>query len=254
MAEHSGTGGRMAGRRVIVTGAASGIGKVIAELFRAEGARLALVDLSEASLAEVATGLDAVAIPLDLADTAAIAPAVARAAEAMGGIDGIVNCAAYSKGGPIERMTDDLLGRFVAVNLTAPYVICREALPHLREADGATIVNIASGQGLLPNAPNNTAYAATKGGLIAFSKGLACELAPRIRVNALCPGLTNTPMAAALFKDYPDPAAAPFVQQYALRRIAEPIEIARGVLYLSCADSSYVTGIALPVDGGRTYH
>ena len=172
----------------------------------------------------------------------------------MGGIDGIVNCAAYSKGGPIEQMTDEILGRFVAVNLTAPYVICRAALPYLREAESATIVNIAPGQGLLPNTPNNTAYAATKGGLIAFSKGLACEIAPKIRVNALAPGLTNTPMASFLFKDYADPNEAPFVQQYALRRIAEPIEIAKGVLFLSCADSSYVTGIVLPVDGGRSYH
>ncbi|WP_174275256.1 SDR family NAD(P)-dependent oxidoreductase [Sphingomonas bacterium] len=246
--------GKMAGRRVIVTGAASGIGKEIARLFHAEGAKLALIDLSEEALAEVATGLDAAAIPLDLADGAAIEAAVVRAAEAMGGIDGIVNCAAYSKGGPIEQMTDEILGRFVAVNLTAPYILCRTALPYMREAESATIVNIASGQGILPNTPNNTAYAATKGGLIAFSKSLACEVAPRIRVNALAPGLTNTPMASFLFKDYPDPTQAPFVQQYALRRIAEPIEIAKGVLFLSCDDSSYVTGIVLPVDGGRTYH
>lgn len=245
---------KMAGRRVIVTGAASGIGKAIAQLFHEEGAKLALIDLSEEALAAVAGDLGATAISLDLADTSAIEAAIARAAEAMGGIDGIVNCAAYSKGGPIETTTDEILGRFVAVNLTAPYIICRAALPYLREAESATIVNIASGQGLLPNTPNNTAYAATKGGLIAFSKGLACEIAPKIRVNALCPGLTNTPMTALLFKDYPDPSEAPFVKQYALRRAAEPIEIARGVLFLSCADSSFVTGIVLPVDGGRTYH
>jgi NAD(P)-dependent dehydrogenase (short-subunit alcohol dehydrogenase family) len=253
MTEHAGTG-KMAGRRVIVTGAASGIGRAIATLFHAEGAQLALFDLNEAALAEVADALGATAIAIDLADTLALEAAVVCAAEAMGGIDGIVNCAAYSKGGPIEKTTNEILGRFVAVNLTAPYVICRSALPYLREAEGATIVNIASGQGLLPNSPNNTAYAATKGGLIAFSKGLACEVAPRIRVNALAPGLTNTPMAVHLFKDYPDPNDAPFVQQYALRRIAEPIEIAKGVLFLSCADSSYVTGIVLPVDGGRSYH
>ena len=243
----------MAGRRVIVTGAASGIGKAIAQLFREEGAKLALIDMSEDALGEVARNLDAAAILLDLADASAIEDAVARAADAMHGIDGIVNCAAYARGGPIETMTNEILGRFIAVNLTAPYILCRAALPHLREAEGATIVNIASGQGLLPS-PNNTAYAATKGGLIAFSKGLASELAPKIRVNSLCPGVTNTPMAEALFKDYANPNDAPFVQQYALRRIAEPIEIARGALYLSCADSSYVTGITLPVDGGRTFH
>ena len=246
--------GKMAGRRVIVTGAASGIGRAIAELFHAEGASLALFDLSEQALAEVAGQLGATAIPFDLADAAALEGAVARAADAMGGLDGLVNCAAYSKGGPIETMTDALLGRFIAVNLTAPYILCRAALPYLRRSETATIVNIASAQGLLPNAPNNTAYAATKGGLIAFSKGLACEVAPKVRVNTVCPGLTNTPMTAFLFKDYPNPNDAPFVQQYALRRAAEPIEIARGVLFLSCDDSSYVTGVTLPVDGGRTYH
>ena len=140
-------GGKMAGRRVIVTGAASGIGKAIAQLFHEEGAKLALIDLSEEALAEVAGDLGATAIPLDLADTTAIEAAIARAAEAMGGIDGIVNCAAYSKGGPIETTTDEILGRFVAVNLTAPYIICRAALPYLREAESATIVNIASGRG-----------------------------------------------------------------------------------------------------------
>ena len=246
--------GRMAGRRVIVTGAASGIGRAIANLFHEEGARLALLDSSVEALAEVARGLDATAIPLDLANTAAIGAAVEEAAAAMDGLDGVVNCAAFSKGGPIEEMEDERLARFMAVNLTAPYVLCRAALPHLRRVEGATVVNIASGQGLLPNAPNNTAYAATKGGLIAFSKALAAEVAPAVRVNALAPGVTNTPMARNLFAGYDDPADAPFVKQYALRRIAEPIEIARGVLFLSSAESSYVTGIVLPVDGGRTYH
>ena len=245
---------RMRGRRVIVTGAASGIGSAIAGLFRDEGARLALLDHSEDALAEVSRDLGAEAIPIDLADTAAIGAAVEQAARAMGGIDGVVNCAAFSKGGPIGEMDDERLARFMAVNLTAPYVLCRAALPHMLSAVGATIVNIASGQGLLPNTPNNTAYAATKGGLIAFSKSLAAELAPGIRVNAVAPGLTNTPMARPLFAAYADPSDAPFVKQYALQRVAEPIEIANAVLFLSCAESSYVTGIAMAVDGGRTFH
>jgi NAD(P)-dependent dehydrogenase (short-subunit alcohol dehydrogenase family) len=127
-------------------------------------------------------------------------------------------------------------------------------LPHLQKAPVATIVNIASGQALLPNAPNNTAYAATKGGLVAFTKSLAAEVAPQVRANALCPGVTNTPMAAPLFAGYANPSDAPWVKQYALRRVAEPIEIARAALFLTSAESSYVTGVALAVDGGRTFH
>ncbi|WP_174273647.1 SDR family NAD(P)-dependent oxidoreductase [Sphingomonas bacterium] len=247
-------GAKMAGRRVIVTGAASGIGRATALLFHQEGARLALIDRDKKALLDIAAPIGAHAFPVDLADTFALDPVVAAAAAAMGGIDGIVNCAAFSKGGPIETMDPDVLGRFVAVNLVAPYLLCRAALPHMRQCADATIVNIASGQALLPNAPNNTAYAATKGGLVAFSKALAAEVAPAVRVNALCPGVTNTPMAAHLFADYPNPSDAPFVKQYALQRIAEPIEIARAILFLSCNDSSYVTGIAMAVDGGRTYH
>lgn len=244
----------LAGRKVIITGAASGIGKAIAELFAQEGASLALFDINQAALEAVSAELGATSFVIDLFDTAALEGAVERAARALGGIDGIVNCAAYSKGGPIEATNNEVLGRFVAINLTAPYVLCRAALPYLRQAECATVVNIASGQGILPNAPNNTAYAATKGGLIAFSKSLAAELAPGIRVNALAPGVTNTPMAAHLFEGYADPSDAPFVQQYALRRIAEPGEIASAALFLTSAQSSYVTGIVLPVDGGRTYH
>ena len=124
----------------------------------------------------------------------------------------------------------------------------------MRDAGGGTVVNIASGQGLLPNAPNNTAYAATKGGLIAFSKSLAAELAPAIRVNAVCPGVTNTPMVAPVIAGYDNPSDAPFVQQYAMKRIAEPAEIASAVLFLTSAESSYITGSALAVDGGRCFH
>jgi NAD(P)-dependent dehydrogenase (short-subunit alcohol dehydrogenase family) len=106
----------------------------------------------------------------------------------------------------------------------------------------------------LPNAPNNTAYSATKGGLVAFTKALAAEIAPRVRANALCPGVTNTPMAAPLFAGYAKPSDAPWVKQYALQRVAEPIEIAQAALFLTSAESSFVTGVALAVDGGRTFH
>jgi NAD(P)-dependent dehydrogenase (short-subunit alcohol dehydrogenase family) len=144
--------------------------------------------------------------------------------------------------------------KFAAINLIAPYMICKAALPHMLDRGAGAIVNIASGQGLLPNAPFNTAYAATKGGLISFSKSLAAEMAPKIRVNAVCPGVTLTGMTEFIFRDYDDPSDAPFVQQYAMKRVAQPEELASAILFLISDESSYVTGSALAVDGGRCFH
>jgi NAD(P)-dependent dehydrogenase (short-subunit alcohol dehydrogenase family) len=252
--ESAGGCARLAGRRIIVTGAASGIGKAIAELFRREGAALALIDRDANGVEAVARAIDALPIALDLAEGSGIAPSVDHIARELGGLDGLVNCAAFSRAASIEDSTTDYWNKTVAVNLTAPYLLSKAAVPYLRQAEVATIVNIASGMGILPNSPNNTAYSATKGGLIAFSKSLAAELAPHVRVNFVAPGVTNTPMAAPLFKGYNNPNDAPWVKQYALQRVAEPIEIAQAALFLTSAESSYVTGIALAADGGRTFH
>ena len=245
---------RLEGRHILVTGSAQGIGKAIADLFASHGARLALVDYNAESLAKVAGRLDAQALRYDLSDLAGIEAMVGNAAEQIGGLDGVVNCAAIGTPLAIEEMDLALTEKFAAINLLAPYMICKAALPFMRSAGRGTIVNIASGQGLLPNAPKNTAYAATKGGLISFSKSLAAELAPLVRVNAVCPGITNTPMSAPLLAQYDDPSKAPFVQQYAMKRVAEPIEIANAVLFLTSDESSFVTGSALAVDGGRCFH
>lgn len=256
MPESEGNAGcnRLAGRRIIITGAASGIGRAMAGLFRREGAALALIDRDMNGVEAAARELGALPLTLDLGDAEAIEPTVNHAAGELGGLDGLVNCAAIGTPTSIEDTDIPTLSKFIAINLAAPYLVCRAALPHLRKAEIATIVNIASGQGLLPNSPMNTAYAATKGGLIAFTKSLAAEAAPHVRCNAVAPGLTNTPMARFLFEKYNDPSEAPFVQQYALKRIAEPIEIAHAALFLTSAESSYVTGIALAADGGRSFH
>ncbi len=246
---------RLTGRHVIVTGAASGIGRATAELFHREGARLALIDRDAERLAEVAAALGAVALPLDVADSAALAPAVDRAAAAMGALDGLVNCAGVSTGGPVETIDIATLNRVIAVNLTAPFLLSGAAVPHMRAAGRGTIVNIASGQGVLPSVANATPYGATKGGLIAFTKSLAFEVAPTIRANAICPGVTDTPMLAPMFAGWTgDRADAPALKAYALKRIAEPVEIARAILFLTGDDSSFVTGVLLAVDGGRCFH
>ena len=138
----------------------------------------------------------------------------------------------------------------IDVNLTAPFLVCRAALPHLAAHTGSTIVNISSGVGLAPFV-NRAAYATSKGGLITLGKVLAMELAPAIRVNTVCPGLIDTPMTAALagHNDRDE-----VLRRYALRRLGRDVEVAQAVLFLSTTASSFVTGITLAVDGGRTFH
>jgi NAD(P)-dependent dehydrogenase (short-subunit alcohol dehydrogenase family) len=246
---------RLNGRRILITGAASGIARSTAELFDREGATLALLDREAEAVATVATELGATSYELDLTDLDRIEPAIGEIEAALGGIDGVVNCAGIGRPLAIGETDKNTLMQFAAVNLLAPYLICRAALPALaRAARSASIVNVSSGMGLLPNLPNNTAYAATKGGLISFTKALAAEVGPRIRVNAVCPGVTLTPMTAPILEGYEDPSKAPFTAQYALKRVADPLEIANGILFLMSEESSFVTGTAMAVDGGRTFH
>ena len=237
--------GRLHGRRVLITGAASGIGRKTAELFAAEDAALTLLDCNREGLAEVARETRGVSVEADVTQEAAVAHAVEQGATAMGGIDGVVNAAGIVIHGSVLTVGAAAWQRALDVNLTGTYIVVRCCLPWLLKAPGATIVNIASGQGLLPNTPNMTAYAASKGGVVNLTRALAAELAPTIRVNSICPGMVDTPMTAGLPRE---------VNRYAMRRIAQPLEIAQAVLFLTAPESSFVTGAALAVDGLRTFH
>lgn len=242
---------RLPGRRILITGAASGIGRATAELFAREGARVALLDRDAAGLAETARGIGtAVTVTVDLAVAGQVAAAVEEAARALGGLDGVVNAAAICIHRPLAEIGLELWQQTLQVNLTGTFLVCQAALPHLQAAGSATIVNLVSGAALLPH-PTMAAYAASKGGVIALSKVLAAELAPGIRVNMVAPGATRTPMAGWSPGD--DRATAKG-DRYALKRIAEPLEIAQAVLYLTSSDSSFVTGSTLVADGGRVYH
>lgn len=241
--------GRLAGRRLVVTGAASGIGRATAELFQAAGARVALLDRREPA---PLTGDEASSHVADISDPASVQAAVADATRALGGIDGLVNAAGI--GGTSDLAEDiavDDWRRLLDVNLTGSFLMCRACLPHLRAAGGGTIVNIASGLGLRPF-KRRSAYAASKAGVIAFSKVIAMEWAPEVRVNTICPGAVDTPMVRAEYDE--EVLRTQVGPRYALQRIATPEEIALAALYLSSAESSFVTGIALAVDGGRTFH
>jgi NAD(P)-dependent dehydrogenase (short-subunit alcohol dehydrogenase family) len=237
--------GRLQGRRILITGAASGIGQRTAELFAAEGAALTLLDCDRKRLASVARETGGTAVEADVTQEPSVRRAVEQGASAMGGIDGVVNAAGIVIHGSVLDVGLADWKLVLDVNLTGTYIVVRCCLPWLAKAPFATIVNIASGQGLLPNNPGMTAYAASKGGVVNLTRALAAELAPSIRVNSVCPGMVDTPMTAGFERD---------LDRYALGRIAEPLEIAQAILFLTCTESSFVTGAALAIDGGRTFH
>lgn len=243
------TRNRLAGRRILITGAASGIGAATALLFAAEGAKLALFDRSAEQLQAIAKTTGGAPFKVELTDEQEIVKGVAAAAKELGGLDGVINVAGIGGMGRLEELTLEGWNCTIAVNLTAPFLVCREALSHLRDAENASIVNVASGQGLMPSAPGMGAYCASKGGLVMFDRTLALELAP-IRVNTVCPGVVDTPL---LPKNMREMAAQPS-SPYALKRVANAGEIADAILFLTSGESSFVTGIAMAIDGGRTYH
>jgi NAD(P)-dependent dehydrogenase (short-subunit alcohol dehydrogenase family) len=251
------------GRRILVTGAAKGIGLATLGKLSAEGARVAAVDRDAPALAALPARLGQAlghAAAIDVADQAAVAGAVKASAAALGGLDGVVNAAGVDLHADIEAMAAADWERVLAVNLTGPFLVIQAAYPYLKAAGGGTIVNVSSAAGLSP-LKNRTAYCASKAGLQMASKALAIEAAAfGIRVNTVCPGAVETELFrssfASAFPSAPDEKAIRDAvrARYSLNRIAEPEEIAAAIVWLSGPESSYVTGVALAVDGGRTFH
>jgi NAD(P)-dependent dehydrogenase (short-subunit alcohol dehydrogenase family) len=236
---------RLAGRRILLTGAASGIGLATAQLFVEHGASVALLDRDGDRLDAVADAIGGVSYPADITDDEAVGSAVRAAGAALGGIDGVVHAAGIMFRGLAEHTSASDWRRVIDVNLTGTYNVVRSAIPFLQKEEGSTVVTVASAAGLLPNSPEYSAYAASKGGVLALSKALAAELAPAVRVNTICPGMVDTQMADG-YRQY--------VDNYALKRLAQPDEIAAAILFLTGPESSYITGVALAADGGRTFH
>jgi NAD(P)-dependent dehydrogenase (short-subunit alcohol dehydrogenase family) len=243
-------GPRLAGRRILITGGGSGIGSATASLFAAEGAKLALFDRNP--IASVSG--DIVTLTGDVSSEADVTKAVGEATQRLGGLDGIVNAAGIFHTNTLAETPLEVWNQTIAVNLTGTYLICRAALPALRQEQGATIVNIASGVGLLPTGPGSAAYVASKGGVIALTKVLALEAAPVVRVNVVCPGAVETPMTAGTLRDTSGTLQQSVIQRYALQRPSSAMELAQAILFLTSQESSSITGISMAVDGGRTFH
>ncbi len=242
--------GKLDGRRIVVTGAASGMGMAIARLFAEQGAALALLDRNEAGVLALASELRASGFACDVADRAAVNQVVANAGKVLGGIDGVINAAGILVTRQFDELDGESWDRMIAVNLTGPYNIVHAALPLLRAAPSATIVNIASVSALMPMA-GTAGYSASKAGLAMFTKCLAFDLGPAIRANTICPGVIKTEMTRYLWEN-PEHAARA-VDRVALKRLGISDDVAKAALFFSTEDSGFTTGTEFPVDGGFSW-
>ena len=249
---------RLTGKVALVSGGSRGIGEAIVELFAREGARVSFCGRDrrvgialERRLRR--RGYDVAYFRCDISKEEQVKTLVALAMGRYARLDILVNNAGTAAFGPVETMPLEAWQRVLDVNVTGMFLATKFCIPHLRRTAG-TIVNLGSTYGMV-GAAGFAAYALSKAAAINFSKSLALELAPdRIRVNALCPGATETPAHKASLLEAPDPeeAGRALVSKHPIGRLATPMEQAQGALFLVSDEASFVTGSALMVDGGYT--
>jgi NAD(P)-dependent dehydrogenase (short-subunit alcohol dehydrogenase family) len=243
-------GGRLSGRVCVVTGASGGIGAATVELFRAEGAKVAGIDLREDSPGDLA-------LQADVTSEEQVRAALERVRSDFGRIDVLFNNAGISPedDGSVIETTLEAWERVQNVNLRSVFLCCKHGIPHLLENDGplrGSVINTASFVAVMGAATSQISYTASKGGVLALSRELGVEFARRgVRVNALCPGPIDTPLLRELFAKDPEKAARRLVH-VPMGRFGRPEEIAKGALFLASDDSSYVTASTFMIDGGLT--
>lgn len=245
--------GRYSNKVVLVTGAASGIGRATARRFASEGATVVIGDVNEAGLKAVADEIKATAIPFNAANADACRAFVDAAVAKHGRIDMLCNIAGIMDWGPLDQFGDDRWDRMVAINLSSVYHLSRAAMPHLVNSKG-NIVNMASAAGLVGIA-YTVAYCAVKHGVVGMTKAMAVEFASKnVRVNCICPTGVKTSMISNLA--FPEGIDMNLLMRNNSKlgegEMIEPEDVAAAVVYLGTEDARYITGVALPVDGAQT--
>jgi NAD(P)-dependent dehydrogenase (short-subunit alcohol dehydrogenase family) len=248
--------GSLTGKSILITGGSSGIGLATAQLFLVEGAAATITGRDANRLTEARATLgqyDLVhTVVGDVSKVQDAKTMVERHVQAHGGLDFVFCNAGVPGVAPIEDLDEELWDRVIGVNLKGAYTVIRAAVPHLKERGGA-IVTMGS-EAALTGQPNLAAYCASKGGIVNMTRALALELIPfGIRVNCLCPGITNTPMCETEANMAPDPQAVweSWKNWAPIGRWADPMEQARAVLYLM-RDATFAVGTVLVTDGGYT--
>lgn len=251
--------GQLDGRVALITGAGSGIGQGIAEAFAREGAVVALAGRTLGKVEAVAealrkTGLSARAFEADVSKSEDCTRLVRQTIERFGALHLLVNNAGVAKAKPLVDTSDEEVDALIDIDLKGPIFLTKAAVPHLqkqKDSGGAAILNISSSVTLIA-VRNFSVYAAAKAGLDQLTRCLALDLAAdRIRVNAICPGVVETPIFATMMPKAAVPKAmASLATKHPLGRVGQPADIAAAALYLCSPAASWVTGVVMPVDGG----
>jgi 2-hydroxycyclohexanecarboxyl-CoA dehydrogenase len=244
-------------RAAVVTGGASGIGRAIAQALAREAARVAVLDLDEAGARETVTAIEraggeAAEYRVDVTDVAAVDRAIDAVAARWGGLHVLVNCAGWDKPMPFVDTTPEFWDKILAVNLRGPLACTRAALRHMIKAEYGKIVTIASDAGRV-GSTGEAVYSAAKGGLIAFTKTVAREVARhRINVNCVCPGPSDTPLFQKEFAEKSPKLAESLKRVIPWGRLGVPDDVAPAVVFLASDDAGFITGQTLSVSGGLT--